>query len=201
MKALSVFGAAIAVLAGAGLAQAAPAHKSYGFVVSAADGTEIPGAWTAITRTDSGYTFQLHTSGLPAGHAVTDWQVVFNNAAACAVPFECSEADSENPATASSVFYGTGRVIGPDGTGNYGGHVAIGRTDRQGNLPQEQQLLFGPGLTNPRGAEIIQVMHDHGPAIPGLLDEEIHSFGIGCSNLPPFTGSYECVDLQFGITP
>jgi hypothetical protein len=33
------------------------------------------------------------------------------------------------------------------------------------------------------------------------VDHEIHPFEVGCSNLPPFTGAYECVDLQLGITP
>ena len=58
-------------------------------------------------------------------------------------------------------------------------------------------MLLGPGRTNPGGADIHLIVHDHGPAISGPVDEMIHSFGGGCANLPPFTGPNDCEDLQF----
>ncbi|MDQ3972803.1 MAG: hypothetical protein M3276_00350 [Actinomycetota bacterium] len=36
--------------------------------------------------------------------------------------------------------------------------------------------LLGPGLTNPMPAEIHAVVRTHGPVIPGMVDEQIHTF-------------------------
>lgn len=185
-------------------ATATPPTTSSGVVRSFADGSVIPGSSWSLSRTDNGYSFQLSSSQLPAGNAITDWMIVFNNPSACTHPalgHPCSPPDLHifggTGDVQDSIFYGTGRIISGNGAANWAGHVSAGRTNRQGNVEPEQQLLYGEGLTNPRGADVWMVVHDHGPAIPGLVDLQIHSFGYGCSNLPPFTGPNFCSDLQF----
>ena len=66
--------------------------------------------------------FTLHTSGLPAGDAVTIWWVVFNHPEACshgALGLRCGERDFAEPAVDASVLYAAGQVIGGGGTGNF----------------------------------------------------------------------------------
>jgi hypothetical protein len=79
------------------------------------------------------------------------------------------------------VLYATGHVIGGSGTASYGAHLAVGDTSG---------ALFGPGLTNPLGAEIHLVVHDHGPADPAIVAAEIRSFGV-CNLV--------CTDVQFSV--
>jgi hypothetical protein len=84
-----------------------------------------------------------------------------------------------------------GHVIGGGGVANWGGALRLGDIS---------QALWGTGLTNPLGADVHLIVHSHGPAIPKTIASMIHSFGGGCSNVPPGTGApgpNECVDLQF----
>lgn len=55
--------------------------------------------------------------------------------------------------------------------------------------------MFGRGLTNPTQAEIHAVVRTHGPVIPGMVDEQIHTFNGGCDPGQPNEG--QCQDLQF----
>jgi hypothetical protein len=155
-----------------------------------------------LTRNASGVSATVHTSELPAGDAVTVWWVVFNHPEYCthgSGAVSCGEGDlllfGGDPRVEGTVVYATGHVIGGSGMGNFGAHLSVG--DTSGVL-----LGVGPGLTNPEGAEIHLVVRSHGPAIPGLVNEQISSFGAGCNDAPPGTGtpgSNTCVDLQFAV--
>jgi hypothetical protein len=186
--------AAIAMLAfGATAAQAgSPPTVTTAPVISLDAFTPVPGASSTIVRTDDGANFRLNTSGLPAGHAITLWLVIFNNPTACATPHACDEPDLGNPATQASVIYGTGRVIGGQGTVHYAGHISVGNLNRPSSLPDEMQRVFGPGLTSARGADFLLVVHDHFDAQPGIISQQIHSFGVGC----PDNDGFKCIDRQ-----
>ena len=43
----------------------------------------VPGASSTLVRTANGIDISLQTSGLPAGHAVTLWALIFNNPSMC----------------------------------------------------------------------------------------------------------------------
>lgn len=48
---------------------------------------------------------------------------------------------------------------------------------------------FGNGLTDPMGADVHLILMDHGPAIPGLLAEQVSTLRGGCTDEsvpPPF---------------
>jgi hypothetical protein len=152
------------------------------------DGSAVPGAWSRLVTTRSGASMDLHTSGLTPGDVVTVWWVVFNAPQNCTHregPYRCGPGDlppyGGDGSAQPSVLYATGHVIGGSGASNFGAHLVVGDTSG---------ALFGPGLTNPLGADIHLVLHDHGPADPAIVAAEIHSFGV-CNLV--------CTDVQFSV--
>jgi hypothetical protein len=123
-----------------------------------------PVGTSTLTRTGSGIAFSLSTAGLQAGHAVTVWWMVFN------------------PDGSLSVQYAAGHVIDEGGAAEFGGHLRVGDTDGVIN--------GGPGLLDALGADVVLVVRDHGPADPGRVDEQIHTFG-ACNPT--------CTDLQMSM--
>jgi len=162
-------------------ALAAPATRDTGPVFDLATFTAVEGASSTLTRNANGVSFTLQTSDLPAGDAVTIWWVVFNHPEACANGpggLRCGEPDLGVAAVEASVLYATGHVIGESGKASFGAHLDVGSTDG---------ALFGPGLLEPRTADIHLIVHDHGPAESGETAEEIHTFDV-CNPT--------CTDLQ-----
>jgi hypothetical protein len=106
---------------------------------------------STLTRTDSGVSFSLSTSGLEAGHAVTVWWMVFN------------------PDESVSVQYAAGHVVDEGGMGEFGGHLSEGDT--------AGVINGGPGLLDAQGANVVLVVRDHGPADPDRVSEQTHTFG------------------------
>lgn len=156
----------------------------------------VSGASSTLIRHDNSIQMTLHTSGLPAGHVVTVWWIIFNNPAACsngepanpAIGFpgtKCGPGDldlspSGGPAQ-SSIVHATGHVIGGDGVGNYAAYLTAGST--------KEEVLGGPGLTNPLGAHVHLLVHDHAAlADLGNVGKEINSIG-----------QFQGVDLQVAI--
>ncbi len=175
--------AAVAILgAQIGQANASPAHHdTTGLFVFGDPSTPIPGAWSTLVTTHRGATMTIHTSGLPAHDAITIWWVIFNHPKACTAGqggLRCGLGDLGNPAVAPSIVYAAGHVVGASGVANWGAWLAAGNTSR---------ALFGPGLTNPMGADIHLIVHDHGPADPKLMPAEIKTVDI-CNPV--------CNDLQ-----
>jgi len=119
---------------------------------------------STLTRTGSGISFSLSTTGLEPGHAVTIWWMVFN------------------PNGALSVQYAAGHVIDEGGAAEFGGHLSVGDTDGVINN--------GPGLLDATGATVVLVVRDHGPADPGRVSEQIHTFG---------TCNPTCTDRQMSM--
>jgi hypothetical protein len=119
---------------------------------------------STLTRTASGIAFSLTTSGLEAGHAVTVWWMVFN------------------PDGPLSVQYAAGHVIDEGGAAEFGGHLSVGDT--------EGVINGGPGLLDATGANVVLVVRDHGPADPGRVDQQVHTFDV-CNPT--------CTDLQISM--
>jgi hypothetical protein len=107
---------------------------------------------STLTRTSSGISFSLSTSGLQAGHAVTVWWMVFN------------------PNGSVSVQYAAGHVIDEGGAAQFGGYLQEGDT--------EGVINGGPGLLDALGANVVLVVRDHGPADPARVDEQIQTFDV-----------------------
>jgi hypothetical protein len=153
--------------------------------------TPPPGSST-LTRTNKAISMDLHTSGLPAGDAVTIWWMVFNHPDACisgaSTPDDpsdprCGMADMANPAADLSVLYAAGHVIDRSGAAEFGGSLREGDTKGVVSLPG----LSTQGLLDAAGADVYLVVRDHGPAKRGLVKQQIHTFEV-CNPT--------CTDLQ-----
>jgi hypothetical protein len=120
---------------------------------------------STLTRTDSSVSFSLSTTGLQAGHAVTIWWMVFNLNGSL------------------SVQYAAGHVIDEGGAAEFGGQLSVGDTGGVINNG-------GPGLLDAQGANVVLVVRDHGPADPGRVNEQLHTFGV-CNPT--------CTDLQMSM--
>jgi predicted small secreted protein len=160
------------------------------------DGSPVEGSRSTLVRNDAGVSMTLQTNQLVAGDAVTMWWVVFNDPSACSDGV-CDEDDvlppGVNPAAQVGVLYAAGNVIGASGRGNFGARLGMG---------DDEGLLFGHPLTAPRGAEVHLIVRSHGPAVPGMIPEQIHSFGGGCSEAtggPPGADGFDCYDPQFAV--
>ncbi|HUG15898.1 MAG TPA: hypothetical protein VMM78_12880 [Thermomicrobiales bacterium] len=157
---------------------AAPAGQQSSGVYSFADGSPVDGAHATLLRNDGGIRMTLTTSGLDAGGTYTIWWVIFNNPEACTdgvhgLGLLCGAGDLGSGDVAASVLYATGHVVGKNGKGNFGAHLSVGQ--------MTNDVLFGPGLLDPRGAEVHLIVRGHGDPIPGLVREQISTVDGGCS--------------------
>jgi hypothetical protein len=130
-----------------------------------------------LVRTENGISASLRSTGMTPGQAVTMWFVIFNYPEFCATS-PCGPADIPNPDVKFDGLYAAGHVIGGTGLANFGGHLPVG--DPSGSLFVEQGMP-AVGLLNPLGAEVLLMLHVHGPAGTGqLLKSQISSFLGGC---------------------
>jgi hypothetical protein len=149
------------------------------------DGSVLPSGGTILVRTDKGVYMSIHAFGLTPGNAVSAWFVFFNEPKKCKTS-PCTPADLSNPDVQPSLVNATGRIVGPDGTADFGAFRAIGDTTG---------AVSGPGLLDPKKAEIHLAVRSHGPAILDnlqTLKEQLSIFNGGC---PPNT----CATLQISI--
>ncbi len=137
---------------------------------------------SALVRGPNGISFRLATTGLEPGYAYTLWVVVFNNPSACTAPTpfsRCSDPDVGNAAAMPDVLYGTGHVVGSSGAVTFAGHRRVG--DGSGSISAPIGLpAFG--LVDPAGAEVLLVVHEHGPMLPAYLPDQIQTVGGGCTD-------------------
>jgi hypothetical protein len=161
------------------------------------DFSVVPGSSSRLMTSDSGAHMTIKTSDLAPGDAITVWWVVFNNPELCSNPIPdpdggadisaCGEGDllpyGGDLDIESSALHAAGHIIGGRGKGNFAGYLAVG---------DDSGALFGPGLLQAKTAEIHLVVRGHGPKIPGLVDDQIHTFDGGCDD-------NVCGDLQFSI--
>lgn len=162
-----------------------------------APGAVVDGEATLV-RQPKGASFTYATSGLEPGHAHTIWFVAFNAPENCQSGSPglsgCGVPDLFRSETEPTAVWSAGHVVGDSGPVSWGGRVRVGDTsgcDPLGRLP------CNDGLTNPEGAEIHLVPRTHGPAIPGMVAQQIHSFNRGCETGEPNVGM--CANLQFAV--
>lgn len=183
-KMLAALGAALALttltMAPAGAVAARDSSAVFAFADFSTVGT------SSLTRDASGVSMSLHTTRLSPDHAVTVWWVVFNHPEHCrtkldnpAFPFRCGEPDLSNPDAHPSVLYAAGHVIGGDGTASYRARLTAGDATGAGLEPSQIN-----------SADIHLVLHDHGPADPSLMPDQIRSFDV-CNTT--------CVDVQASV--
>jgi len=148
------------------------AVRSATSVIPFLGGAPIPGSSSTLVRNTGGISYTLKTSQLDPGGTYTNWYVVFNNPSLCTGP--CGEDDDVFPGAPAgvSVIFADGHVIGHTGAASFAGRLNVGDT---------KGALFGPGLSDPYGAEIHIVVRHHGQPVPGMINEQISMFNGGCS--------------------
>jgi hypothetical protein len=152
--------AIVGLLAAIPLSRAGAATQTSSDVTPLADPSVEVGSST-LTRTQSGISFSLETSGLEAGHAVTVWWMVVN------------------PDRGVAVLYAAGHVIDDSGTAEFGGYLQVGDSDGY-VMGDDTTLEDAPQAT------VFLVVRDHGPANPRTVNAQIQTFGecnLTCTDL------------------
>jgi hypothetical protein len=142
----------------------------------------VPGASSTLVRTANGIDISLQTSGLPAGHAVTLWALIFNNPSMCGSG-GCDESrgDLGIPGVQGSVQHVAGHVVGS--TSTFAGRLVVG---------DAADAFLGPGLLNPFGAEIHLIVRDHGVASADIITDQFN-------NDSPRFCNVACFDIQKSV--
>lgn len=160
----------------------------YTFAENAETGSSI------LRRNNSAISANVSTSQLTENYTYTLWWVVFDEPQNCTAP-SCGSDDvadamagGPNAADLSILGAADGSLVGADGKAYYTGKLAKGDASK---------AIFGNGLDNPLTAEIHYVIRSHGPAIPGLVQEQITTFNGGCN--PGQANEGLCQNVQFAI--
>lgn len=166
-------------------------------------GSVVAGADATLIRHGDGISFTFTGAGLTAGNAYTIWFVAFNSPEACTAPMTdgataislCGVADLLADRGDPTAVWSAGHVVGGSGKATWGGRLAAG--DISG-CTERGQLACNDGLTDPHGAEVHLVLRTHGPMIPELVNEQIHSFNEGCYPGQPNAGPpAPCTNVQY----
>jgi hypothetical protein len=135
---------------------------------------EVEGAQAELFTTETGATMNFRTAALEEGHVYTAWWLIVNNPENCAAsPCTADDILGNANGVESEVTFADGLLVSPEGRMEFAASLAAG------DVPEG---WFGNGLTNPLGAEIHIVLHDHGPVIPELVDNMLHSLRAGCTD-------------------
>lgn len=164
--------------------------------------------WSKLARYEDRVEYRWRSSEFVPREAVTIWWVVFNNPSACSDA--CGADDifvngdatlgldlDQIAATQAVGGYGGGTLADRHGVVTVRGSLGVGETGRE--------VIAGvePILLDSRTAEVHLVARTHGPAIPGLVDEQLGSYGGGCQvfNVPGVypVGVGGCSDVQSSI--
>lgn len=159
---------------------------------------EVMGTSTLVRSTDR-IMASFETTNLTPGHAYTLWWIVINQPENCA-DTPCGLADVGNPDTETDLLFGSGRVADESGMATFS--AVLLENDGSGSI---NDILGLPvdvgGLLNAQTAQVQLVLRSHGPAIAGMVNTQISSYGGGCTvffqpfeAIPDVEG--ECGDIQ-----
>ena len=172
--------------------QANTKRTTIGTVYTFSDMTDV--GTSKLRRNNIAIATEFSTSQLTENDTYTLWWVVFDQPEYCSAP-GCGEDDvllaisgGPNPAEVSMIGAAGGSVAGSDGRAYY--NSTLKKYDT--NL-----AAFGDGLDNPLTAEIHYVLRTHGPAIPGMIEEQTTTALGGC--LPGQPNEGMCKDIQFAV--
>ena len=145
-----------------------------------------------LVRSADGISMNIDTTDLPVGVA-TIWWAIFNN------PSECSDGQCHHlmdtgrggaPNLAEgTVLWATSGIAGPDRIGHFSASLGVGLENAPG------QVLRGPGLTNPMGAEVHWIIKYHGPT----MWDDLEMLSLQMTNVKGNCDNFPCYDPQRAI--
>jgi hypothetical protein len=127
----------------------------------------------ALVRNDSSLNVKVKLSGLEKQSTYTMWWLI-------------EDFDEEGNITGFLVLNASGGVVGGRGNLTMAAHLGAGSFEAGALHPSQvlfpeipEQEIFGT-LAAPRTANVMLVIVDHGPKIPGLVSEQIHYIEGAC---------------------
>lgn len=140
----------------------------------------VEGAYATLNTNANGASFTFHAAQLNPGHVYTVWFVAIDAPENCATSPCTAAADvlGNTQGVQANITYAAGHVVGASGQATFAGFIPAG------DMPDG---WFDNDFSNPLGAEIHLVLNDHGPMIPGLVSNMLHTYRGGCTDesLPP----------------
>jgi hypothetical protein len=150
---------------------------------------DVTGTATLL-RNNNKISMTFHAENLTPGNAYTIWWVIWNKPENCAVPYACDLGDfGITQLVEVDALFAAGHVVGNSGVGNF----AASRNE--GDISGSTNYLFNEPafpLEDARTAEVHLLLKDHGPAIPGQVNDQISSFLGGCD-------VYACYEPMFAV--
>jgi hypothetical protein len=174
----------------------ADAHDSDVDVFITGEPTMVVGSAT-LDRDDIGVRVEIETTLVP-GDAHTVWWIIFNNPGECDLDV-CAGTDLGNPDVNGAVLHATGGVADGDGNATFNAFLPLGLIRLNRTADGRERHRLGPGLQNPKGAEIHMVIRTHGLASGNVAEliEQMSTFGGLCDPGP----MDPCADVQAAIFP
>ena len=191
---------------------AAEALTSASTPIDTATGAMLTRSSSTLTRTERSVTAAVDLAEQVSNQATTLWWVVYNQPENCAEAF-CSLDDLFNPATEGS-FFGAGGSRVSDRFGQVRIEASVYANAGVPVGPEGDEPLddfgfgpdghFGPGITNPMGAQIQLITRTHGDADElaeqGELENALTSlFGGGCPFDLASDPETECTEPVFVV--
>jgi len=169
------------------IAVAASAQHSTADVTVKASG-ELAGESTLV-RNANGISFTIKTTKLVPGNAYSVWIKVFED------DFKDGPGKKVD---GTIVVANSGGIAGKDGHGNFAGSLAIGTI---GEADGEKIVSRGDGtFDTPFTSRVKLVVRDHGPKIPGQVNDQTHTKNSGCrEGEPNETPTFECTSVQSAV--
>lgn len=124
--------------------------------VSTADGSTVYGT-ARLVRNSSGLTVELSTTKLVPGDVYTLWWII------------------EQP-SGEIVTNAAGAVVDQRGQAHFGGHLSVGP------LPSDPDVTLEGSVFDSPFADVLLIVHHHGPKIPGIVGKMLGTFATGCIN-------------------
>lgn len=160
-----------------------------------------------LFRSNNGVFLIFYSDALLPHHTYTIWWAAWNGPEFCAVPEACGLdlIDFANAAQTKPEFmYATGRVASLNGKALFWAY--LGENDASGSVNDLFGLPPAGGLLDAQTAQVQAILRSHGPAIPGMVLDQISSYLGGCttlldafSEIPDEEG--ECADIYAAIFP
>jgi hypothetical protein len=157
-------------------ASAAAGHTRASVVTHPSQGpsTVVNGASAHLVSTNNGITVVMSTKQLVEKNPHTLWVVVINRPDLC-LTSPCTSTDilTRTDIVKANVVYGSGFQPRKLGLAVFAAHLPTGPVAGG---------WYENDFTNPRGAEVHLVINDHGPAIPGMVNEMLSTYRAGCTD-------------------